>query len=79
MRPTMRHYQTESDYWRIRGFLRRVSVLNDRRDFAWSLLRWDYWRWHVNENIEHLRFEDVIFIWETADGQIGSGRRYTST
>jgi hypothetical protein len=35
----MRPYQAESDYWRIRGFLRGVSLLNDRRDYAWSLLR----------------------------------------
>lgn len=65
----MRPYQAESDYWRIRGFLRDVSLLNDRHDYAWSLLRWDYWRWHVNENIYKLSLPKVISLWEQ-DGQI---------
>ena len=75
----MRPYQTEEDYWRIREFLREVSLLNDRHDFAWSLLRWDYWRWHVNENIFH--FESARMwshLWEM-NGQIVSHAqpRYT--
>jgi mycothiol synthase len=66
---TLRSYQTEEDYWRIREFLREISLLNNRHDFAWSLLRWDYWRWHVHENIFHFKLEDVIHLWE-ANGQI---------
>jgi GNAT superfamily N-acetyltransferase len=69
MKPIQRSYQTEEDYWRIRQFLREVSLLNDRHDFSWSLLRWDYWVWHVNMNIFHLRLEDVVTLWE-ADGRI---------
>ncbi|HUF00394.1 MAG TPA: GNAT family N-acetyltransferase [Anaerolineales bacterium] len=69
MKPTLRNYQTEEDYWCIREFLREVSMSNSRHDFAWSLLRWDYWRWHVNENIFHFKLHDVITLWE-ADGQI---------
>jgi mycothiol synthase len=69
MKPIMRNYQFEEDYWCIRQFLRQVSLLNDRRDFSWSLLRWDYWRWHVNENIYHLKLEDAVTLWE-ADGHI---------
>jgi mycothiol synthase len=69
MRLHMRPYQGEDDYWRIRGFLRGVSLLNERHDYAWSLLRWDYWRWHVNENIFKLSLLDVISLWEE-DGQI---------
>jgi GNAT superfamily N-acetyltransferase len=69
MKPTLRTYQTEEDYWRIRQFLREVSLLNDRHDYSWSLLRWDYWRWHVNENIFHFKLQDVITLWE-ANGQI---------
>jgi ribosomal protein S18 acetylase RimI-like enzyme len=65
----MRNYQSEEDYWCIREFLREVSLLNNRHDFAWSLLRWDYWRWHVNENIFHLKLQDVVTLWET-DGRI---------
>lgn len=69
MKPTMRNYQTEEDYWCIRQFLREVSLLNHRHDFAWSLLRWDYWRWHVNENIFQLELRDVITLWQL-DGKI---------
>jgi mycothiol synthase len=65
----MRPYRNEDDYWRIRAFLREVSLLNNRHDYAWSLLRWDYWRWHVNENIFKFDLPDVISIWE-ADSQI---------
>ncbi|HEX6035208.1 MAG TPA: GNAT family N-acetyltransferase [Anaerolineales bacterium] len=65
MKPTLRNYQSEEDYWCIREFLREVSLLNDRHDFAWPLLRWDYWRWHVNENIFRLKMEDVITLWES--------------
>ena len=69
MKPIMRNYRSEEDYWCIREFLREVSMLNHRHDFSWSLLRWDYWRWHVNENIFRLRLEDVVTLWE-ADGRI---------
>ena len=71
MKPTVRSYQCEEDYWRIRAFLREVSFLNDRHDFSWSLLRWDYWRWHINENIFHLRLEDVVTLWEV-NGRIAA-------
>ncbi len=68
-KPILRTYQSEDDYWRIRQFLRDVSLLNDRHDFSWPLLRWDYWVWHVNMNICHLQLEEVVTLWE-ADGQI---------
>jgi len=64
MKPELRNYQNEDDYWRIRSFLREVSLLNDRHDYSWSLLRWDYWRWHVNMNIFHLKLEEVVTLWE---------------
>jgi mycothiol synthase len=69
MQPASRPYQTEDDYWRIRRFLREVSMCNDRHDFSWSLLRWDYWRLHVNENIFQMKLEDVVTLWEL-NGQI---------
>lgn len=69
MQPTMRNYQTEKDYWRIREFLREVTIHNDYHEYSWSLLRWDYWRWHVNENIFQMKLEDVITLWHM-DGQI---------
>ncbi len=69
MTPTLRTYRDESDYWQIREFLREVSLLNDRHDYSWSLLRWDYWVWHVNMNIFHFELEEVIHLWE-ANGQL---------
>jgi mycothiol synthase len=69
MRPTLRTYQNEHDYWRIREFLREVSLLNDRHDYSWSLLRWDYWRWHGIKNMLHFWLQDIITLWEMK-GQI---------
>ncbi len=70
MKPTMRLYQTEDDYWRIRGFLREVFLLNSRREVSWPPARFDYWRWHGIENMKDGRLEQDVFIWETADSQI---------
>ena len=69
MKPILRNYQTDEDYFRIREFPREVSIYNNRHDFPWSLLRWDYWVWHVNMNIFHFNLEEVIHLWEV-DGQI---------
>ena len=70
MKLTRRDYQGEEDYFRIRQFLREVYLLNNRREMAWQAYRFDYWRWHVNENICQNPLEEVISIWETQDGQI---------
>ena len=69
MKPFMRNYQSDEDYWCIREFLREVSLCNDRRDFSWPLLRWDYWRWHGIENMFHFQLQDIITLWEM-NGQI---------
>lgn len=69
MKPIMRTYQDQKDYWQIREFLRNVSLLNDRHDYSWCLLRWDYWVWHVNMNIFHFDLCETVHLWE-ADGQI---------
>jgi mycothiol synthase len=37
MQLTMRVYQTEDDYWRIREFLRQVLLLNGRRELSWHV------------------------------------------
>lgn len=68
----MRRYQDEDDDWRIRAFLREVFLLNGRRPLSWDVVRFDYWRWHVNENIERFPLEEVVFIWETAGGQMAA-------
>lgn len=69
MKPILRTYQNENDYWRVREFLRQVSLLNERHDYSWSLLRWDYWVWHVNMNIFQMNLKEVVCLWEV-DGQI---------
>jgi mycothiol synthase len=70
MKLTMRKYQRDDDHWKIRQFLREVFLLNDRHEFSWPLYRWDYWRWHVNENIYKFNLEAAIFLWETTDGRL---------
>jgi mycothiol synthase len=69
---TKRRYQNEDDYWRIRAFLRRVFLLNERREAIWQVYRLDYWRWHGIENLDHGRLEEHVFLWETADGEIAA-------
>ena len=69
MNPAPRLYQSEKDYWQIREFLREVSLLNNRHEYSWSLLRWDYWVWHVNLNIFHIDLCAAVHLWE-ADGQL---------
>ena len=69
MKTTICNYQGEEDSQHIREFLREVSLLNGRHDYSWSLLRWDYWVWHVNMNIYHLNLENVVTLW-MADGKL---------
>ncbi|MCJ7538001.1 MAG: hypothetical protein MUO57_20940 [Anaerolineales bacterium] len=68
----MRSYQDESDYWKIRDFLRRIFLLNDRRELSWQTYRFDYWRWHGIQNLGHGNLERDVFIWEDAKGQIAA-------
>ncbi len=73
MKPIMRLYQTEDDYWRIRAFLRQVMLLNGVREKSWHVARLDYWRWHVAANCQGRdSIQDVVFLWETPDGQIAT-------
>jgi mycothiol synthase len=72
MKPTMRNYQDEEDYWRIREFLRQVMILNDRRELSWHVARWDYWIWFANPDIEKIQLEENVFIWEAENGQIAA-------
>jgi hypothetical protein len=72
MKLTMRNYQTEEDYWRIREFLRNVTLLNHRREFSWHISRWDYWMWFGNPDLEKITLEENVFIWETESGQIAA-------
>ncbi|PKO01314.1 MAG: GNAT family N-acetyltransferase [Chloroflexi bacterium HGW-Chloroflexi-4] len=70
MKLLMRKYQETPDYQRIRDFLQETYLLNDRREVNWNLNRWEYWQWHVNENVFHFNLSAAVFIWENEDGKI---------
>ena len=65
MRPIFRPYQNEEDYWRMREFLRRVFMVNNRLERSWHVARLDYARWHLCLNCDRVRLEDVVYLWET--------------
>jgi mycothiol synthase len=69
---TMRRYQTEDDYWRIRAFLRQVMLLNGVREKSWHVARLDYWRWHGIANQGDGQLERDVFLWETEAGELAS-------
>jgi len=69
---TMQTYQGNEDYWRIREFLRRVMLLNGRRELSWHVARLDYWIWFANAALEKIPLEDHIFLWETDTSQIAA-------
>jgi mycothiol synthase len=69
---TMRLYQSENDYQRMRNFLRQVFLLNGRRLLSWSVVRLDYWRWHGIANLGDGSLEKDVYLWETPDGQLAA-------
>jgi mycothiol synthase len=72
MKLTYRPYQNEDDYWRMREFLRRVMILNHRHEYSWHVARLDYWWWFANPDLEQLKLEENIFLWETESGEIAA-------
>jgi mycothiol synthase len=73
MELTVRRVQTKDDYWRIRAFLRKVFLRNDRRELSWHVARLDYWRWHFIENCQTCGpVEQVTSLWETESGEIAA-------
>jgi ribosomal protein S18 acetylase RimI-like enzyme len=68
----MRSYHNEEDYWRIREFLRRAMLLNRQRELSWHVARWDYWWWFANPNIEKIRLDEKVFLWETEEGDLAA-------
>lgn len=73
MKLTHRLYRDETDYARIRAFLRKIHLLNNRIEKTWPVARLDYWRWHVVLNCEVLpAFEPTIHIWEDENGKIAA-------
>ena len=69
---SVRNYQSDEDYWRIRQFLGEVFLLNDRREDAWQAYRFDYWRWHGVENLGQGPLEEKVFLWETQAGELAA-------
>ena len=72
MKLTMRNYQSEEDYWRIRDFQRKLMILNERRELSWHVARLDYWWWFINPDIEKIALEENVFLWETESGEIAA-------
>lgn len=65
MQTTCRPYQTEDDFWRMREFLRRVYMLNGRRERSWAVARLEYARRHTLLNCAHVTLEEVATLWES--------------
>jgi len=71
MNLSMRRYENEADFWRIRNFLREAWLFNDCREHCWHVAWLDYWRWHAIENLQACGpLSEVVFIWETPSGEI---------
>lgn len=72
MRPVMRAYAGESDYWRVRAFLRGLLLRNRLHLSMWHVSRWDYWRWHVLLNCEPQPMDQVVALWEADGGTLAA-------
>ncbi|MCW4051109.1 MAG: GNAT family N-acetyltransferase [Candidatus Bathyarchaeota archaeon] len=68
MKPVMRRYQSEEDFWRIKDFLREVFRLNEFTERSWPVQRLDYWRWHEAARSHELK--DSVFIWENEGNEV---------
>ena len=70
---SLRPYQTEADFWRLRAFLRETYELHGGRFHNWHVSRLDYWRGHLLANCQdNASLADWIYLWETAAGQIAA-------
>ena len=63
-------YQNDEDYGRIRAFLREVFLRNHRQELSWQVARLDYWRYFINEHIDHYPLSQATSIFETVEGSI---------
>jgi len=72
MKPIVRAYRDEGDYYRIRDFLREVFSRNQLRMLNWPVARLDYWRWHGIMNLNDGSLETGVFLWETGKGEIAA-------
>ena len=69
MPPTERPYAGDDDAWRVRALLREAYRLDERRQRAWHVARFDYARAHTCPNVAEVRLEDVVTVWES-DGTL---------
>ncbi len=67
-----RPFENEEDYWRMREFLRQVMIANQSRELSWHVARLDYWWWFANPDLEKMKPEEVIFLWEAESGEIAA-------
>ena len=73
MKLTQRSLITETDYFHVRNFLRKVFLLNNRLEHSWNVARLDYWRWHFIATCQFTPpFEQVTTAWETEDGELAA-------
>jgi len=72
MKPIMRPYRNEEDYWRTRQFLRDVMLANNLSQHSWHVARLDYWYWFANPHIEKFNLTKAVFFWETEAGEIAA-------
>jgi len=70
MKLIQRSFEREEDYWAIRAFLRKVYLLNGRRETSWPAARLDYWRSRSSDIAGDGSLEGGIFLWETEQGDI---------
>jgi ribosomal protein S18 acetylase RimI-like enzyme len=65
--------RNDTDFERVRDFLREIFELHGRHELAWHVARIDYWRWHFVENLGACPpVNEVLYLWETGDGRIGA-------
>jgi len=67
MKTTVRPYQDENDFWRMREFLRQVFCLNHRLERSWHVARLYYARWHSCLNCAQVGLEDIAWLWESGE------------
>lgn len=72
MKLSMRPYENEEDYWRMRQFLRQVMVLNGRREYSWHVARLDYWWYFINADLLKIDPAESVFLWESEDGELAA-------
>ncbi len=73
MKLTMRLFQNEDDYWRIRKFLREVFLFKDRLELDPHVALLDHWRWHYVLTCQETGpVDEVTTIWETTSGDIAA-------